>query len=461
MRRKMAFACAMLLGLSTFVGCGSGDSGNSNSTQSSSEASNDGASESSDADKSDNDAQSDSNQQAASGDTITLTLWGAEKDQDYLSERVEAFKEKYSDYTFDIKIGVESESTAKDTVLTDIEAAADVFAFADDQLPDLVDAGALLSLDDMSAVLEAYADKSIDDVKSDNIDVSIAAATYNDTLYAFPSSADNGYFLYYDSTVFSEDDVKTWDGLMETAEEKGGSRKVGVVFASGWYDAGFFYGAGFTTTRNEDGTTTCDWNGTSPSGVTGVQVVQAMQKIASSSAFMALTDGDGSNQMAAGNLCALVSGTWDADTVQEAFGDGYATAVLPTYMAGDQEVQTGSVGGSKLVGVNAHCENSGWAVLLADFLTNEESQIIHFEERQIGPSNVNAQNSDAVKENIAISTVLEQNATFAVSQKVGGKYWDPAKTFGEKIAQGAIGTDEASIQTALDELVEGITAPLN
>lgn len=455
MRRKMAFACAMLLGLSTLVGCGSSESSN-DSTQSSSEEA------ASSEEKSDSDAEESksSNQQAASGDTITLTLWGAEEDQTYLAERVEAFKAEYSDYTFDIKIGVESESTAKDTVLTDIEAAADVFAFADDQLPDLVDAGALLSLDDMSAVLEAYANKSIDDVKSANVDVSIAAATYNDTLYAFPTSADNGYFLYYDSTVFSEDDVKTWDGLMETAEEKGGSRKVGVVFASGWYDAGFFYGAGFTTTRNEDGTTTCDWNGTSSSGVTGVQVVQAMQKIASSSAFMALTDGDGSNQMAAGNLCALVSGTWDADTVQEALGDGYAATVLPTYMAGDQEVQTGSVGGSKLIGVNAHCENSGWAVLLADFLTNEESQTIHFEERQIGPSNINAQNSEAVKENVAISTVLEQSE-YAVSQKVGGKYWDPAKTFGEKIAQGAVGTDEASIQTALDELVEGITAPLS
>ena len=84
---------------------------------------------------------------AASGGPISLTLWGAEEDQALLAELVEKFKAQYPDQTFDIKIGVESESTAKDTVLTDVEAAADVFAFANDQLNDLVSAGALLALD--------------------------------------------------------------------------------------------------------------------------------------------------------------------------------------------------------------------------------------------------------------------------------------------------------------------------
>lgn len=397
---------------------------------------------------------------AASGETISLTLWGAEEDQTYLAERVEAFKAAYPDYTFDIQIGVESESTAKDTILTDIEAAADVFAFADDQLADLVAAGALLALDDnMSQVLEAYAGKTLDDVKAANVEVSIEDATYNDTLYAFPTSADNGYFLYYDSTVFTEDDVKTWDSLLAAAEANGGGKKVGMTLASGWYNAGFFYGAGFTTGRNDDGTTTMDWNGTSPSGVTGVQVTQAMLNIASNPSFMAIADGDISNQIASGKLCAVISGTWDAENVQNVFGDGYAATVLPTYTVGDQQIQTGSVGGCKLMGINAHCENSGWAVLLADFLTNEESQVIHFEQRQIGPSNINAQNSDAVAANIAINAVLQQSQ-YAVIQKAGGKYWDPAATFGEKIAQGQIATDDASVQAALDELVEGVTAPI-
>ena len=39
---------------------------------------------------------------AASGETISLTLWGAEEDQALLSELVEKFKAAYSSQTFDI-----------------------------------------------------------------------------------------------------------------------------------------------------------------------------------------------------------------------------------------------------------------------------------------------------------------------------------------------------------------------
>lgn len=396
---------------------------------------------------------------STSTETVSLTLWGAENDQDYLAERVEAFKAAYPDVTFDIQIGVESESTAKDTVLTDIQAAADVFAFADDQLADLVDAGALLALDDYDEVLQTYAGKSIDDIKNANVLVSIEDATYDSKLYAFPTSADNGYFLYYDANVFTEEDVKDWDTLLSVAAENGGGRKVGMTLASGWYNAGFFYGAGFQTARNDDGSTDMDWNGTSDDGIKGTDVALAMANIASNSAFMAIADGDISNQIASGNLCAVVSGTWDSQAIAEAFGEDYGATVLPTFNAGGTDVQMGSVGGCKLMGVNAYCENSGWAVLLADFLTNEESQTIHFEEKAIGPSNLNAQQSDAVQADKAISAVLAQSA-YAVIQKVGGNYWTPTATFGEIIAQGNV-TDEASAQSALDELVEGVSQAVN
>ena len=147
---------------------------------------------------------------AASGGPISLTLWGAEEDQALLAELVEKFKAQYPDQTFDIKIGVESESTAKDTVLTDVEAAADVFAFANDQLNDLVAAGALLALDgDIAQVLPAYANKTIDDVKAANGEGSVAASTKDGKLYAFPMGGGNNYFLYYDSTKITAEQAQS------------------------------------------------------------------------------------------------------------------------------------------------------------------------------------------------------------------------------------------------------------
>lgn len=391
-----------------------------------------------------------------SNETVSLRVWGGEEDQNLLKDLVEKFKTTYPDQKFDIEIGVESESTAKDTVLTDVEAAADVFAFASDQIVDLNNAKALANIEDMDAALQNYAKKSVADVKAANGDGSVEAASIDGKLMAFPMTGGNGYFLYYDSSVISDEDAATWDTLLAAADKAG--KKVGMTLASGWYDASFFYGAGFTTGLNDDGTTAIDFNGTSKDGYTGVQVTQSMLNIASNKAFMAIADGDVSNQIAGGTLAAVVSGTWDADNAQKAFGDGYAAAKLPTYTLDGKQVQQGSVSGYKFLGVNAYSKNVGWATVLAEFLTNEESQTTRFEQRQLAPTNKKVAASDEVSKNVAIAASGAQDA-YGVIQTVSAKYWDPAKTFGEMIAQGSISaTDEKAIQDALDTMVEGAKA---
>ena len=394
----------------------------------------------------------------ASNETVALTLWGAEEDQALLAQLVEEFKAAYPDQTFDIQIGVESESTAKDTVLTDIEAAADVFAFANDQLNDLVSAGALLNLSgDVSAVLPAYTGKTLDDVLAANVEGSVSAATKDGNVYAFPMGGGNNYFLYYDSTKITADQAKSWDELLSAAEAAGG--KVGMTFASGWYNASFFLGAAFISDMNPDGTTVIDWNGTSSDGYTGVDVVKAMAAIAAHPGFLAIADGDISNQIASGAVCAVVSGTWDAGAAETAFGEGYAATKLPTFTCAGDQVQMSCYSGFKLMGVNAYSKNSGWAVLLAEFLTNEASQTARFEARQLAPTNLNAAANDAVTSNVAIAASAAQDVYGSV-QNVGGKFWDPTATFGQMIANGELGSDDAAIQTALDTLVEGVTAPV-
>lgn len=131
---------------------------------------------------------------AAEDETIKLTVWGAEEDQNLLKELTDKFQEKYADQKFDIQIGVESESTAKDTILTDVEAGADVYAFADDQLPDLVKAGALLKLDDYAEALQ-LADTTLDDVKAANVEGAIDAATIDGSLYAFQEQLTTDIFF--------------------------------------------------------------------------------------------------------------------------------------------------------------------------------------------------------------------------------------------------------------------------
>ncbi len=457
MKKLLALILAMAMALS-LAACGgsSDDTGDASSSSGAASSSTGDASEGSEGDAAEADASTAD--AAASGETITLTVWGAEEDQTLLAELVAGFEETYSDYTFDIQIGVESESTAKDTVLTDIEAAADVFAFADDQLVSLVNAGALQSIDEMDAAIQNYAGKSVADIEAANSAGSVAAATNNDTLYAFPMGGGNNYFLYYDSSVLSEEDVASWDSLLAAAAEAG--KQVGMTMASGWYNASFFLGAGFTSTLNDDGTTSIDWNGTSSLGYTGVDVVKGILSITGNSAFMAIADGDISNQIASGSLCAAVSGTWDAEAAQAAFGDGYAACKLPTFTVAGDQVQQGCYSGFKLIGVNAYSENVGGATLLAEYLTNEEAQVARFEARQLAPTNINAAADDAVSENIAIAASSAQDV-YGVVQTVGDKFWDPTATFGEILAQNQLSADDDdAIQAALDELVSGVTAAI-
>lgn len=395
----------------------------------------------------------------ASGETISLRVWGGEEDQNLLQELVENFKAAHPDQTFDITIGVESESTAKDTVLTDVEAAADVYAFASDQLNALVNGGALLAIDDtMDQVLQAYAGKSLADVKSANGEGSVLAASIGNTMYAFPMTGGNNYFLFYDSNVISPEQAQSWDTMLDAAAAAG--KKVAMTLSSGWYNASFFLGAGFVVELNDDGTTYVDWNGTSADGYTGVQVVQAMQAIAAHSGFMAVEDGGLTNAISSGEVAAVVDGTWDATAASAAYGDGYAASKLPTFTVNGNQVQQACFSGFKFIGVNPHSQNAGWAVLLAEFLTNEESQVTRFNQRELAPTNIKASGDPAVAANVAVAASSAQDVAGGVNQTTGDKYWDPSASFGEQIAQGTIASDDASIQTALDQLVEGITAPI-
>ena len=78
---------------------------------------------------------------------------------------------------------------AKELELEDVEAAADVFVFGDDQVNELVKAGALQSVD----ATFTY------DPAETNSEETVAAASQDGKLYAYPLTASNGYFLYYNS----------------------------------------------------------------------------------------------------------------------------------------------------------------------------------------------------------------------------------------------------------------------
>ena len=380
---------------------------------------------------------------AATTGPVKLTVWASEEDQDLTKELISKFEAQYPDVTFDIQLGACSESTAKDNVLSDPTAAADVFAFADDQINDLVNAGAL------QEVAAAYTY----DVSKENAGGSVAAATVNGKVYAYPMTADNGYFLYYNKSVFSEDDIKSLDKMIEVASEK--DTQIGFELANAWYLFGFFSAQGtdlYARLSSDGATNECNWN----EGV-GVDIANAILGYVETGAFVkAADDASAVSNMKDGKYAAIVNGTWSASAISEALGDDYGAAKLPTFTAGGKEYQMSSFAGYKLIGVNPHSEFVGWSMLLAEYLTNEESQVARFEARGLGPANIKAASSETVKADPAIAAIAAQ-AEFATPQRIGGNFWDPAKSLGEILGNG--NPDGTDVQTLLDNAVEGINAP--
>lgn len=371
----------------------------------------------------------------AFADTVSLKVWGSQDDQELLGILADRFKEANPDTEWDITFGVVGEPDTRARYMEDPAAAADVFAFPNDQLMDFVRSDALYEVT-----------RNLDAITAANSAGSIESATLDGILYGYPMSADNGYFLYYDKSVLTEEDVQTLDGILAKANEAG--KRVFMDVSNGWYLASFFLGAGCTLGLDEAGNQTCDFN-----SERGVAAGEAVRAFCADPAF--LTGDDTVLQGGMGDtICAGVSGTWVADAMKDKLGDNYAATKLPSFTMGDEQVQMSSFIGTKLMGVNSQTLFPVEAMELAEFLTNEESQMTRFEMRAIGPSNINVAASDAVKADIALAALAAQSE-YGVSQKlVLGGYWNPAEAFG--LAMENKSTDD--MQALLDSLVAQVTA---
>lgn len=381
--------------------------------------------------------------QAEDTSTVSLTVWGAEEDEALLSQILEEFQAEYhGQANFDITYMPQSESKCMDALMADLEGGADVFAFADDQLSTLVAAGALEPVENADAIKEA------------NLPEAVLAASINDTLYALPLTADNGYFLYYNKAYFSEEDIKSFDQMLAIAAGQG--KKVSMEWSSGWYVYSLFGNTGLTVGLNDDGITNyCTWNSTE-GAIKGTDVAQAMLDMAGHSGFTSTDDAGFLEGVNNGTIIAGINGVWNSVAVEEVWGNNFGAAKLPSYTCAGQQIQMASFSGYKLIGVNAYSQHREWAAKLAEWITKEENQKLRFLLRGQGPSNINAAASEEVQNAPAIAALLEQSE-FSCPQRIGSNFWEPVTAFTTEILAGI--PSGASLQELLDAMAEGITAP--
>ena len=375
--------------------------------------------------------------------TYDVTLWVSEIAgvKELTEKQIDAFEAANPGIVINASIEGVPEGDTGSKVVADVATAPDIYCFAQDQLARLVQA----------AALAAPGKTAAEAIKANNDAGSVAAGSVAGTLYAYPMTSDNGYYMYYDTSVISDEDAESLEKIIAACEKAG--KKFRYALENAWYTASFFFATGCHSnwTMNEAGAFTNvddDFN-----SAAGLAAMKGMQKLAQSSCY-------DSNADIFTDAAVVITGIWAANAAAEHFGANLGATDLPSFEVDGKSYHLGSYTGNKLMGVKPQDDAKKAAVLsqLAQFLTNEACQLERYNQFQWGPSNKNAQASESVLANISLAALAKQGEYGQPQGQIHGSWWDIAKVLG---ADAKAATSDADLQTALDSYKAAIDAVLS
>ncbi len=388
--------------------------------------------------------------------TYDIVIWCPENAVTLTQAQVEAFnKSNTMGITFKATVEPVSEADAATQMTTDVSAGGDLFFFAQDQLNRLITAGALMKLGQGAA----------DFVKNNNIASSLVAAKAGDDFYAYPLTADNGYFMYYDKSVIPEEDIDSLEKLVADCEAAG--KNFSFELENAWYTASFFFAVGCHSewvTDNDGNFISIDDDFNSDKGLIAAK---GLRKIVSSKSYVNSSNADFSSGSA-----VVVTGVWNYGTIKDQLGDNFGVTDLPSFEVDGQSYHIGSYAGCKLLGLKPQEDAKKGAAInqLAQYLTGKECSLQRAADPVKdktpdgsaengglgwGPSNLEARN-DPAGSNPALVALEEQNK-YSVSQpNIHGSWWDIAKVIATDVKE-SDGSDTA-LKAALQKYEESIQA---
>ena len=438
--KKKVLACTLAAVLSVSMLAGCGNDGNSGS---SSDAGSGSTQQSSDSGA---DAGSTDNGGSTEVTDVALKVWCPQNQVDtgVMAEQQAAFAAAHPEWNITWTTEIVGEDNAKTEVLKDVDAAADVFLFASDQLIELVDAGAI-------AQLGGEAEKLVKETIADSVR---ATAMIGDATYAIPFTH-NTFFMFYDKTIMDESDVTSLEKIMakETADNV-----YNYYFESsgGWKLGAYYYGAGLTVFGPEgnDLEAGVNWN-----NETGVAVTNYLIDLINNP--KCAYDGEiaVSELIEDHRLGVWFDGSWNYDTYKNILGDDLGIGVIPTFNPDGNDYQMLGFYGSKCIGVNAHSKNMVAAVAFAAFLGNEENQTLRYQKSAQIPTNINAGASEAVSADPLAAVIVKEANEASVMQPshsvFSTRYWTYAGAIPTEIRSGARIKD--NVQEKLDAFVKAMT----
>lgn len=434
---------AMVLVMGSMTACGSKEEADTSGTTDTTDTSNTTSDDTTSADPID----------------VELTVWAPQEDQKDYSDKdpkygsslieymCNTFNDAHPEWNIKFKYAVCPESDAYKELSKDAAAGADVFMYAGDQIASLVNNGIALPL------------LGLDEVVANNTEIAMQSVTMKDNVYGVPFTP-NTWFMYYDKSKYSEEEVQSLDTMM-AKDIEGCKYNFAIDADNGWYNGGFFYAAGCTVFQDEDGKENldkCTFNDEN-----GFAAGKAMLDLINNKKFLCDDDSQVAlSNMKKGNCAAFCGGTWNAADVKKALGDNYAATKLPEITIGGKSVQLNSIGDYKYIGVNSNTQYPEVAQALAIWLGSEQCQLDHFIARGVSPTWAGLAENEEVSADIATMALQAQSAYAIVTpsdEKFGTNYWTAMEALGKGMVTKEI--TEKNLQEQLDKTVENIVTELD
>lgn len=370
--------------------------------------------------------------------TYNIKVWVDTKIQSLTEAQINNFAiASGGKYNIVAQVQAMSEGDAATKMLQDVSSGADIFIFAQDQLSRLKTANALGSFDDSLAA----------HLKENHTADSCQAATMGDKMYAFPVTSDNGYFLYYDSSVLSSSDVLDMDTML--AKLKSAKKKLNFDRKNGFYAASYFLATGCYSHWEIDTKSgsflSYDDNYNSEHGL---KAGKAYRSLADNS--VVATKSTWTNSAG-----AIVTGVWEYEYIKGQFGDNLVCAELPSFTVDGQTYHMSSFDGYKLMGVKPQADKKKASVCrkLAEYLTNGENQLNRFKAVAWGPTNKSAVENAEVKAHPALAALAKQHEYAHQQEQCPGAWFS---SLGGLAGSIATGSSDAEIQALLDNYEAGL-----
>lgn len=366
-----------------------------------------------------------------------LLVWESKEEMAFTEEIVKQFEEKYG-----VKVRIEEKApTDQIGVLTQdgpSGLAADVLIVPHDHIGNAAKSGLILAND----VFE-------EETKKNNTEASIVGASFEDVLYGYPRAAET-MALYYNKSLVKEA-PKSFDDVLEFSKTftNKDQNKYGIMWEAGnmYFNYPFIASAGGYLFGN---------NGTDPNdiGLANDGAIEGLKVFQSLKAALPINTGDINPDIkrslfGSGDVAMDINGPWELAGYKAALGDNLGLAPYPT-VAGKTAI---TFSGIKVWVVNSFTKYPNAAKLFANFASNKDAQLLLNEKVGAVPTNLEALESDQIKNDPYVSAFAEQakNSQPMPSIPEMSNVWAPVNA-----ALPEIWNNNADPKTAMDKAVKQI-----